>query len=220
MTKNEFIQTLAMNARKVVKELNLDYAQYAVCCAQACCESNYGQSSLMSKANAYFGIKATSSWCKAAKYGGKCYSAKTKECYDGKNYVSIRDSFRAYNSMSDSLRDYFDLLCTRRYNKALKAQTVEEAIKIIHEGGYATSPTYQQTIISFYKSIKAIIDAVWNEETISVEKVHEYMVVPGDNLTKISKMFNTTIAKLICVNRAKYPKMTRDYIQVGWILKV
>lgn len=162
MTKQQFIETIAKSAKTVCKERGYGYAQYATCCAQACCESGYGQSAIMANANAFFGIKATKSWVNAAKYGGKVYNAKTKECYDGSTYTSISACFRAYNSLDDSVRDYFDLIEGKRYAASLQASTVAEAIKIIHEGGYATSPTYQSTILNFYREINVLIDNVWN----------------------------------------------------------
>lgn len=163
MTKQQFIETIAKSAKTVCKERGYGYAQYATCCAQACCESGYGQSAIMANANAFFGIKATKSWVNAAKYGGKVYNAKTKECYDGSTYTSISACFRAYNSLDDSVRDYFDLIEGKRYAASLQASSVKDCIKIIHEGGYATSPTYQSTICNFYNEIKQVIDNVWND---------------------------------------------------------
>ncbi len=158
MTKNDFIKSIATNAKQVCSERGYGYAQYATCIAQACCESGYGKSSLMDKAKAYFGIKATKAWLNK---GGKIYNAKTKECYDGKTYTTITDSFRAYDSLADSVRDYFDLLSNKRYSASLKASTVKECITIIKNGGYATSPTYIDTIMKFYNSDKALIDEVY-----------------------------------------------------------
>lgn len=174
MTKQQFIETIAKSAKVVCKERGYGYAQYATCCAQACCESGYGQSAIMANANAFFGIKATKSWVNAAKYGGKVYNAKTKECYDGATYTSITACFRAYNSLDDSVRDYFDLIECKRYAASLKASSVAEAIKIIHEGGYATSPTYQTTILNFYREINVLIDNVWNGVYNKKEDVKVY----------------------------------------------
>lgn len=47
-----------------------------------------------------------------------------------------------------------------------------------------------------------------------------YKVRSGDNLTKISRKFGTTPAKLVKDNIGKYPRMTKNYIQVGWVLEV
>lgn len=170
MTKNDFIKSIATNAKQVCSERGYGYAQYATCIAQACCESGYGKSSLMDKAKAYFGIKATKAWLNK---GGKIYNAKTKECYDGKTYTTITDSFRAYNSLADSVRDYFDLLSNKRYSASLKASTVKECITIIKNGGYATSPTYIDTIMKFYNSDKALIDEIYYGKTSNASNLED-----------------------------------------------
>lgn len=101
----------------------------------------------MMKANAIFGIKATSNW------KGKVYNANTKECYDGINYTNINACFRAYNSLQESISDYFDLICgLSRYSGAIHTSNPRDCITAIKNGGYATSPTYIDTIMSIINS--------------------------------------------------------------------
>lgn len=125
----------------------------SVCIAQACCESAYGTSKKMINANALFGIKVGKSKAKWGKcWKGKAYSTKTKECYDGKTYVSITDMFRAYDSVEDAVGDYYDMLgnCSR-YAKCIGVTDARECITAIKNGGYATSPTYVTTIMNIIK---------------------------------------------------------------------
>ena len=146
MTKNEFLETVA---KLVVEENNRRGKPLfsSVVIAQAICESNWGQSKIMMKANAIFGIKATSNW------KGKVYNAKTQECYDGSTYTNITACFRAYNSLAESISDYFDLITkSERYRKACVSNSPLECITAIKNGGYATSPTYINTIMSIIKS--------------------------------------------------------------------
>lgn len=171
MERINFIKTLAKYARKICQERGYGFPQYAVCVAQACLESAYGTSTLMKKANAYFGIKANKTWLNK---GGRIYNTKTKECYDGKTYTTITDSFRAYNSLEDSVKDYFDLISGKRYAKSLTAGTVKECITAIKEGGYATDPKYIDKIVSVYTSNKTAIDNVYyNKETTKKKTVEE-----------------------------------------------
>ena len=115
----------------------------SVVIAQAICESGWGTSQKMMKANAIFGIKAGSSW------KGKVYSTKTRECYDGINYTTITDLFRAYNNLEESVKDYFNLILNLdRYKKAVNCKTPLACITEIKKGGYATSPTYIDTIMN------------------------------------------------------------------------
>ena len=146
MTKNEFLETVA---KLVVEENNRRGKPLfsSVVIAQAICESNWGQSKIMMKANAIFGIKATSSW------KGKVYNAKTQECYDGSTYTNITACFRAYNSLSESISDYFDLITkSERYRKACVSNSPLECITAIKNGGYATCPIYINIIMSIIKS--------------------------------------------------------------------
>jgi flagellum-specific peptidoglycan hydrolase FlgJ len=153
-----FIDVIAPIAVKVCKERGYGNAQAWTCVAQACCESAYGTSGIMARAKAFFGIKATKSWVQAAKYGGKVYNASTKECYDGSTYTNITACFRAYDSMEDSVRDYFDLLESKRYKACLTRNTVKACITDIKNGGYATSPTYINTITSIYTKFQGQIE--------------------------------------------------------------
>ena len=122
----------------------------SVCLAQAACESAYGTSPKMIRANAVFGIKVGSS---KAHFGtawkDKAYSTKTKECYDGKTYTAITDLFRAYDSLDEAVEDYYDLLCvSSRYKSALNQPTPLACIQGIQKAPYATSPTYVSTIMN------------------------------------------------------------------------
>ena len=146
MEKSEFIPTIAP---LVVAENNKRGKPLypSVVIAQAICESGWGQSKIMMKANAIFGIKATLSW------KGKVYNANTQECYDGSTYTNITACFRAYNNLAESISDYFDLITgLDRYKKAVHTQSPLECITAIKNGGYATSPTYINTIMSIINS--------------------------------------------------------------------
>lgn len=149
MEKSEFIPTIA----PIVKAENKRRGNplfSSVVIAQAICESNWGQSKIMMNANAIFGIKATSSW------KGKIYNANTNEFVNNGSeykYINIMACFRAYNNLEDSIKDYFDLITgLDRYKKAIHAQSPLECITAIKNGGYATSPTYINTIMSIINS--------------------------------------------------------------------
>lgn len=95
----------------------------------------------MTKANAFFGIKAGSSW------KGKVYSSKTNECYDGKTYTQITAAFRAYDSLEESVADYYNLICgSSRYAGAVNNGNAESAITANQNGGDATSPNILKNV--------------------------------------------------------------------------
>lgn len=166
--KISFITKIGPMAVSEARKRGLGNAQIWTCIAQACDESGYGTSKLMSKANAYFGIKANEYWIKQAKYGGLVFNSKTDECYDGRTYTQITAGFRAYRCMEDSVSDYFDLLSYSRYKASLNTKTVRDCITCIKNGGYATAPNYINTICNFYEAHKSLIESFNIEGKINI----------------------------------------------------
>lgn len=161
MTRQEFIEMVSDIVMRVNAKRNFPLFS-SVVIAQACLETGYGQSDRMMKSHAIFGIKATSSW------KGKVYSTKTKECYDKVSFVTITDSFRAYNTFEESIEDYFDLICkSSRYRKSLQANSPRQCIQAIKDGGYATDPSYVDKIMNIIYSN--------NLERFDVESVDNYV---------------------------------------------
>lgn len=112
---------------------------YKVCSpiiAQACLESNYGASMLSARWHNYFGMKCGSSW------KGKSVNLTTKEEYTQGQLTTIRDNFRAYDSMEDGVKGYFDFINTKRYANLKNATTPREYLEFIKRDGYATSSSY------------------------------------------------------------------------------
>ena len=201
MNKSEFIPTIApLVVAENQRRGNPLFSSVVI--AQAICESGWGQSKIMMKANAIFGIKATSSW------KGKVYNANTQECYDGSTYTNITACFRAYNSLAESISDYFDLITKlERYRKATVAETPLECITAIKNGGYATSPTYINTIMSIINSNNLTkYDNVENSVDNSKNYI-EYIVKSGDTLSAIAQKYNTTYQKIAQDNNISNPNL-------------
>ena len=201
MTKSEFIPTIvplvvAENQRRGNPLFS------SVVIAQAICETGWGTSSLMMKANAIFGIKATSSW------KGKVYNSNTKECYDGINYTNINACFRAYDSLEQSIYDYFELITkSERYKKAINCNTSLECITAIKNGGYATSPTYIDTIMAIINSnnlpIYDNVDNVENsvDNSKSIEELAKEVIAGKygngeERKQKLGNLYNEVQAKV------------------------
>lgn len=47
-----------------------------------------------------------------------------------------------------------------------------------------------------------------------------HTVVSGDTLSALSRKYGSTVAKIVAANKGTYPKMTADYIVVGWKLVI
>lgn len=142
----DYINNVAKLAQKVAlerKNSNQKWSLPSVCIAQSAIETGWGKSSIMTKANAYFGIKSGRNW------KGAVYSTKTREWYDNVNATNITDTFRAYNTLEDSIRDYFNLICEyARYSKACNTMDARECIQAIKDGGYSTYPTYVNEVMA------------------------------------------------------------------------
>lgn len=221
MTKSEFIPTIAP---LVVAENNKRGKPLypSVVIAQAICESGWGQSKIMMKANAIFGIKATSSW------KGKVYNANTQECYDGSTYTNITACFRAYNSLAESISDYFDLITkAERYRKACVSNSPLECITAIKNGGYATSPTYINTIMSIininnltkYDNIENSIDNTKSIEELAQDVIdgkygdgEERKLKLGNLYNEVQKRVNEIIGNNVSRGTIIYIVKKRRYI--------
>lgn len=137
---------LCVNHTKLCIANGLGFVLPSVAMAQAALETGYGTSGLMTKANAYFGIKAGSSWT------GKVYSSSTGEVYNGVSVV-ITATFRAYDTKAESVADYYNLITqSSRYaggvSTAANILTPYTTIYNIWDGGYATDPDYVSKIMS------------------------------------------------------------------------
>lgn len=141
MNKLDFIELVAPIVVKVNKEKGFPLYS-SVVIAQAILETGWGNSEIMMKANAIFGIKATTNW------KGKVYDYITEECYDNINFTKINACFRAYDSIEKSIKDYFELILTlNRYKNAINTKSALECITAIKNGGYATDPQYVNKIM-------------------------------------------------------------------------
>lgn len=118
---------------------------YSVCSttiAQACIESGYGLSGL-AKYHNYFGLKCGKNWV------GPSVNMKTKEEYKPGVLTTIKDNFRAYNSMEEGVAGYYKFISTPRYANLKTAKSAEEFAKFLKADGYATDNTYVSKLVSF-----------------------------------------------------------------------
>jgi hypothetical protein len=106
--------------------------------AQAILESGWG---LHAPGNMLFGIKANG-------WTGKTQVLTTKEYVNGKA-ITIKDTFRAYTSWTDSIIDHAAfLVANRRYANLVNCTNYKTACVLIQADGYATDPTYSKQLIS------------------------------------------------------------------------
>lgn len=123
--------------------------------AQAFIESNKGNSGLTVKCNNLFGIKG--------KYKGQSGSFMTTEYYNGVKQRVMAD-FRKYPSWQESIADHSSLFNRlSRYSNLRGLKDYKLACKYVKDDGYATSPTYTQTLINTIEKYKLY---EWDNEVI------------------------------------------------------
>ena len=107
--------------------------------AQAIIEGAAGTSKLAKEYKNHFGLKAGSKW------KGASVNMKTGEYYSGK-YTEIKDNFRAYPDDVSGVEGYYDFISTSRYANLRDAKTYRQFAEYLKRDGYATSPTYINTL--------------------------------------------------------------------------
>lgn len=137
----QFIERLVPHAQ----ELQDGYGVLpSIILGQAILESNWGKSTLASKYNNLFGIKA---------YGDqKKVSLETKE-FVNEEWITIQGDFKVYDSWEQSMDDHTQLFVQgvdwnpALYEKVITAINYQEAAQALQDAGYATDPGYAQKII-------------------------------------------------------------------------
>lgn len=137
----QFIERLVPHAQ----ELQDGYGVLpSIILGQAILESNWGKSTLASKYNNLFGIKAYGDQKKA--------SLETKE-FVNEEWITIQGDFKVYDSWEQSMDDHTQLFVQgvdwnpALYEKVITATNYQEAAQALQDAGYATDPGYAQKII-------------------------------------------------------------------------
>lgn len=141
MTNQEFINLLS----KKIDNIKDFPVLKSLAIAQACLESQYGRKHFY---NNLFGIKCHD----PKKYAG-CRLGRTAEFIDG-SYKNLSLAFQTYNSFDESLEDYARLMNIPRYKPVREAKNYLEATEQIVACGYATSPSYRDSLRKIIEQYK------------------------------------------------------------------
>ena len=185
--------------------------------AQGLLESGAGRSSLATKANTHFGIKVSGNWTGP---------------YVLKNDDAPNEKFRKYNNARESYEDHSRFLQGRRYQGLfqLKITDYRGWARGLKAAGYATSPTYAESlirIIEMYnlyqfdngtyrqdrKNTAPVIpvanakSSFFQTHTLYAHNKNYFIIVEiGDNMATISKETGVSLRKLY-----QYNDLPRDY---------
>ena len=127
---------------EAIRQMHKHKIPASITLAQACLESNDGNSTLARKANNHFGIKCHNGW---KGKGFKHDDDQKGEC------------FRRYNNAEDSFVDHsYFLISGSRYNSLfdLKITDYKAWAHGLKAAGYATNPKYAQLLIDIIEEYK------------------------------------------------------------------
>lgn len=119
--------------------------------AQAALESGWGTSKLAAPPyNNNFGIKAGAEWT------GKTASMSTQE-WNGSRFITIVDTFRAYDSINDSVEDHGVFFTStewriNNYRNVVGEGDYKKACYAVANAGYATDPNYATKLINIIET--------------------------------------------------------------------
>ncbi len=119
---------------------------------QAALESGWGKREIKAtdgtSSNNLFGIKATGNW------DGKVVEATTTEYINGVKQKRI-EKFRAYDSYTDSFKDFANLMRNNpRYENVMaNLDNVNEYTQAMQKSGYATDPNYATKLNSVIRKL-------------------------------------------------------------------
>lgn len=143
IAKNKFIETIGPIIAREGKSRG--YKIVSAVIAQAICESNWGQSKLSARYNNFFGLKCGSKW------KGASINMKTKEEYSVGTLTTIKDNFRAYATVEEGVKGYYNFINTKRYANLITATTPQQYCQYLKADGYATSSTYVTTLMTIIR---------------------------------------------------------------------
>ena len=156
--------------------------------AQAFIESNKGNSGLSHEPNNnLFGIKGT--------YNGESVSMWTTEYYNGVPQ-RVLAAFRKYPSWAESIADHSDLFNRlKRYENLRGLQDYKLACKYVKDDGYATSPSYTNTLLGVIQRYELYLwDAEVTGKSAGAENVKQLPVLKlgsrGDYVLAWQKFLN------------------------------
>lgn len=140
--KTDFIKKIGPIAQKADQGFAL---LPSITIAQACLESNYGQSELSQKYNNLFGVKSNDP--------NTSKILSTKEYVNGK-WIAVKASFQIYDSYESSIQAHARLFQNGttwnkdQYQHVLAAKDYKTQAKALVTDGYATDPDYASKLIN------------------------------------------------------------------------
>jgi len=151
-TDETFLQTLKPY---VLADMRSSGILASLTASQAFIESSKGNSGLTQQANNLFGIKGS--------YNGQSVKMWTTEYVNGAP-IRVMADFRAYPSWKESVADHSALFNRlKRYENLRGLTDYTLACKYVQQDGYATSPSYSNTLLSCINKYQLYL---WDAEVL------------------------------------------------------
>ena len=139
-SRRQFVIDIANYVRKYASQYGIKV--YSPIIAQAIHESGWGESKLSAKYHNYFGLKCGTAW------KGKSVNMKTQEEYSAGNLTTISANFRAYDSMEEGVKGYFEFIQLPRYSNLKGITSPRKYLETIKADGYATGNSYVDHVMN------------------------------------------------------------------------
>ncbi len=140
MDKQNFIESIAGYVRKYANTYRI--MVHSPIIAQAILESRWGENELAAVYHNYFGLKCGTKWA------GKSVNKKTMEEYQVGTLTQISDNFRAYDSMEEGVKGYFEFIQLPRYHNLRGITDPKAYLETIKADKYATGSRYVENIMA------------------------------------------------------------------------
>ena len=154
-SRRQFTIDIANYVRKYAPQYGIEV--YSPIIAQAIHESGWGESKLSAKYHNYFGLKCGTKWT------GKSVNMSTQEEYSAGTLTTISANFRAYDSMEEGVKGYFEFIQLARYANLKGITSPRKYLETIIADGYATGKSYvdhTMNIINLYNLTQFDVIAV------------------------------------------------------------
>lgn len=139
-SRRQFVIDIANYVRKYAPQYGIKV--YSPIIAQAIHESAWGESKLSAKYHNYFGLKCGTAW------RGKSVNMKTQEEYSAGSLTTISANFRAYDSMEEGVKGYFEFIQLPRYANLKGVTSPRQYLQNIKDDGYATGNQYVDHVMN------------------------------------------------------------------------
>lgn len=190
-TDSSFFSTLKPY---VLKDMRENHILASLTAAQAYIESNKGNSGLTQRCNNLFGIKG--------KYNGQGELFWTTEYYNGKAQ-RVRAYFRKYPSWQESIDDHSGLFNRLARYANLRGETdYKKACYNVKADGYATSPSYTQTLLTTIDRFKLY---EWDQEVLGNKADADPDIIISYPVLRYGSKGNEVMAWQEFLNKNGYP---------------